>query len=357
MRCKLRESVRQNDKSVLWVGLVLLSFACRLQSQGVPSLPDVELLNERGEKVRFVTDVVQDRLVAVNTIFTTCTTICLPIGANSAKLSRLLQQSETTRYVRLISISVDPFVDTPSRLRQWADAFGPRGNWTLLTGSEANVTKVLKALGMNSSVKNAHLSRMLAGSLVTGEWTRPDSLETPAALATLLNSDAIALRRTLAAQKYFGDNPLLDQDGKPHNFYTDLLMGKVVVIDTFFASCMGSCPKMAGTFSELQRRLGDRLGKDVNLISISVDPANDTVPRLKEYADRFGAMPGWYFLTGRKDVIDAVLSRLGEYVQQRDDHSTLFLIGNERTGLWKKAMGLDSASQIMVSLESVIADK
>lgn len=347
--------VRCNKRFGSWIGLLLLGMASRLPAQVPTSLPDVELFNERGEKVRFVTDVVQDKVVAINTIFTSCTTICLPIGANMAKLSKLLQANESARDVRLISITVDPEGDTPARLKEWADGFGSRGNWTLLTGKEANVTKVLKALGINPPSKAAHVSRMVAGS-AGGEWTRPDSLEAPATLAALLSAKAKNLHRTQAARKYFGDTALVDQNGKSHPFYTDLLMGKVVVINTFFASCGDSCPKMSGTFTELQRRLGDRLGTDVNLISISVDPENDTVPRLKEYANRFNAQPGRYFLTGRKQDVDAVLSRLGQYVQQRDNHSTLFLIGNERTGLWTKAMGLDSASRIMASLESVIAD-
>ncbi len=347
--------VRCNSRSGVWIGLMLLSMVSRLPAQIPTALPDVELYNERGEKVRFATDVVQDKIVAINTIFTTCTTICLPIGANFAKLSKLLQQNEATRDVRLISITVDPEYDTPARLKEWADGFGSRGNWTLLTGKEANVTKVLKALGINPPSKTAHVSRMVAGS-VGGEWTRPDSLESPSTLATLLSAKAQTLHRTQAARKYFGDTTLLDQNGKSHRFYTDLLMGKVVVINAFFASCVDSCPKMSGTFTELQRRLGDRLGTEVNLISISVDPENDTVPRLKEYASRFDAQPGRYFLTGRKQDVNAILTKLGQYVQQRDDHSTLFLIGNERTGLWAKAMGLDSASKIMTSLESVIAD-
>ena len=78
-------------------------------------MPDVTLLNERGEKVRFFTDLVKGRVVAINTIFTTCTTICPGLGANFARLSRLLAGSEA-RDALLISISVDPLNDTPERL-------------------------------------------------------------------------------------------------------------------------------------------------------------------------------------------------------------------------------------------------
>ena len=102
--------------------LLALAVAGRAQSAHAPpdawsftSLPDVTLLNERGEKVRFFTDLVKGRVVAINTIFTTCTTICPGLGANFARLSRLLAGSEA-RDALLISISVDPLNDTPERL-------------------------------------------------------------------------------------------------------------------------------------------------------------------------------------------------------------------------------------------------
>src|SRR5665213_1268842 len=79
-----------------------------------------------------------------------------------------------------------------------------------------------------------------------------------------------------AAQQYFTDVRLVTQDGHSVRLYSDLLKDKVVVINTFFGTCTGSCPRMASTLSALQERLGDRLGKDVFLLSISVDPENDT---------------------------------------------------------------------------------
>lgn len=160
-----------------------------------------------------------------------------------------------------------------------------------------------------------------------------------------------------AAHKYFGDIPLVNQDGKEMFLYSDLIKDKIVVIDVMFTACTGACPIMSTTFAKIQDRLGDRLGKDVHLISISVDPVNDTPAKLKEYAARFNAKPGWYFVTGPKENVDAVLKRLGQYVENRDAHQNLFLIGNDKTGLWKKAFGLAKPEEIFPVVDSVVNDK
>ena len=159
------------------------------------------------------------------------------------------------------------------------------------------------------------------------------------------------------AQKYFGDVPLVNQDGKEMRLYSDLIKDKVVVIDVMFTSCTGVCPVMSSTFAKIQNRLGDRLGKDVHLISISVDPVNDTPAKLKEYAARFKARPGWYFLTGSKENVDAALRKLGNYVETPEAHQNLFIIGNERSGLWKKAFGLAQPEALIPIVQSVVEDK
>jgi protein SCO1/2 len=159
------------------------------------------------------------------------------------------------------------------------------------------------------------------------------------------------------AQKYFGDVKLMNQDGKEMSLYTDLMQGKTVVINAMFATCTGACPAMSGTMGKIQDHLGDRLGKDVRLISITVDPVHDTPAKMKEYAARFHARPGWYFLTGSKENVQAALKKLGQWVEDPSDHQTLFLIGNDRTGLWKKAFALAPAAEVLPVVDSVADDK
>src|SRR6188768_2560955 len=88
------------------------------------------------------------------------------------------------------------------------------------------------------------------------------------------------------AQKYFTDTVLINQDGEKMRFYSDLIKGKTVIIDSFFATCQGSCLPMNRNLEKVQEALGDRLGKDAFLVSISVDPETDTPARLKEYSQR-----------------------------------------------------------------------
>ena len=158
------------------------------------------------------------------------------------------------------------------------------------------------------------------------------------------------------AQKYFTDVVLLNQNGERMRLYTDLLRGKVVVINSFFATCQGSCLPMNRNLEKVQQALGDHMGKDVRIISISVDPAVDTPAALKEYAKKLGAGKGWYFLTGDKQSVDFALTKLGQFVSDKQDHLNIFIIGNERTGLWKKAFGLAPSDQLVKVVESVLND-
>lgn len=165
------------------------------------------------------------------------------------------------------------------------------------------------------------------------------------------------LQQQNAAQAYFGETELVNQNGEKMRLYSDLLKGKVVVINSFFATCQATCLPMSRNLEKVQEALGDRFGKDVYIISISVDPTVDTPPRLKQYATKLNAKPGWYFLSGEKEKIDFALYKLGQYVDNKENHLNIFIIGNERTGLWKKAFGLAPSAELVKVVESVLNDK
>lgn len=158
------------------------------------------------------------------------------------------------------------------------------------------------------------------------------------------------------AKRYFTDVVLINQYGQRMRFYSDLIRGKVVIINVFFTSCTGVCPPMARTLAIIGERLADKLGKQVHIISISVDPVTDTPERLREFARRFNARPGWFFLTGERENVELALRKLGQYVDVRENHSNIIIIGNEPTGLWKKAFGLAPPEELMRVVESVLND-
>jgi protein SCO1/2 len=159
------------------------------------------------------------------------------------------------------------------------------------------------------------------------------------------------------SKKYFTDVMLVNQNGQKMRFYSDLLQGKVVIINSFFATCAGSCLPLTRNLEKLQQGLGERLGKDVFILSISVDPQVDTPANLKAYAKKLNAKPGWYFLTGDKESVDFALKKIGHFVDNRENHLNIFIIGNERTGLWKKAFGLAKSDELMKVVDSVLNDQ
>ncbi|MCB1035942.1 MAG: SCO family protein [Acidobacteria bacterium] len=176
-------------------------------------------------------------------------------------------------------------------------------------------------------------------------------------LAGLWLAPAARAEKPRGSEVYFGEIELVDQFGKPHHLYTDLLKDKVVVINAMFTSCTSACPAMAARLAEVQNWLGDRLGKEVYILSISVDPKNDTPAKLLAFAESFRARPGWYFLTGEPENVSQALKKLGQYVDDPEAHQSIMLMGNEPTGLWKKAMGLADAQQLIQILDTVIKDQ
>lgn len=182
--------------------------------------------------------------------------------------------------------------------------------------------------------------------------------QVPSSLQTTSQVEPAPVVQTASpAEKYFSDVELLNQDGQKMRFYSDVLKDKVLIINTFFTTCTGVCPPMNRNMENLQDALGERLGKEAFLVSITVDPETDTPLKLKEYGRRFHARPGWLFLTGKKENVDWALYKLGQYVETRDNHMTIIIIGNEPKGLWKKAFGMAKADELMKIVDDVLNDR
>ncbi len=145
---------------------------------------------------------------------------------------------------------------------------------------------------------------------------------------------------------YFPNVPLITQDGKTVHFYDDLLKGKIVAIDLIYTHCQDSCPLETARLAQVQRMLGDRVGKDIFFYSISIDPKRDTPAELKAYAEKFHAGPGWLFLQGKQEDVELISKKLGLFSDpdpsNRDGHTPNLLIGNEATGQWMRNSALDN---------------
>jgi len=216
-----------------------------------------------------------------------------------------------------------------------------------------------RSRGWISALNVASMVLFLLGSLALGqvsEFGQTRDLNLAQQGSGTKQSDAAASEPS-PAHKYFTDVELINQNGDKMRLYSDLLQGKVVIINSFFATCQGSCLPMNRNLEKVQQALGDRIGKDVYIVSISVDPTVDTPASLKEYAKKLHARPGWYFLTGDKQNVDFALNKLGQFVSDKQDHLNIFIIGNERTGLWKKAFGLAQSDELVKVVQSVLSDQ
>jgi protein SCO1/2 len=163
-------------------------------------------------------------------------------------------------------------------------------------------------------------------------------------------------------EDYFPNIELVNQDGKTVHFYDDLIKGKIVAINFIFTHCGDSCPAETASLRQVQKLLGDRMGKDIFFYSISIDPEHDTPTVLKEYAERFkiGSDSGWSFLTGSKKDVTLLRKMLGLYREEvasakLAEHTTSFMIGNEATGQWVKRSPFDEPKVLARQLGRVLS--
>ena len=129
------------------------------------------------------------------------------------------------------------------------------------------------------------------------------------------------------------------------------------MINFAFTTCAGVCSPMTANLSKVQEFLGDRVGRDINMITISVDPIIDTPEELRKYADKFKVKPGWYFLTGKKENVDWVLYKVGGYVEDKLQHSSVLIIGNVETGEWTKMVAMAKPSDIADAVLKIAGPK
>ncbi|KFA91353.1 SCO family protein [Archangium violaceum] len=322
-------------------------------------VPDVTLVDQHGRQVRLWSDLVRGQVVAINFIFTRCKTICSPM---TATLARVRKELGPKAPVRFISITLDVAHDTPGKLARFAEPFSPGPRWSFLTGEPEQVKQALVALGGYTPDKEAHRPLVLVGNATAGKWVRVDGLgsassildairEVRAASAPPPELEDVTSARDASAARYFTNTELIDQHGKPHRFYEDLIRGRKVLINFAFTSCKGVCSPMTKHLAEVQRKLGARVGQDITMITLSVDPANDTPESLARFARKFSTGPGWYFLTGARENVSLVLKKLGGYTEDPAAHSSVLLIGDAATGTWVKAPAMSAVDNIVYAVE------
>lgn len=154
-------------------------------SQKIPNSP---VYDQNGKQLNFYTDLIKGKNVAINFIFTTCTASCPPLTATFRKVQEDAAQRGLD--VKLISISVDPTVDTPERLLAFAQKYNAAPGWTFVTGDKGEIDSLLKGLGVAITSKNDHTPMIMIGNDVADYWTRAYGLSSPTKLVELISDAA-----------------------------------------------------------------------------------------------------------------------------------------------------------------------
>ncbi|MCU0305039.1 MAG: SCO family protein [Thermoanaerobaculales bacterium] len=126
--------------------------------------------------------------------------------------------------------------------------------------------------------------------------------------------------------------------------------GEVVMLDFIFGTCTTICPILSAGFSSLQRRMGSGPGGPV-LISVSIDPEHDTPEVMSAYLKRYRSQPGWSFVTGERNDINAIMRAFDAYVPDKMSHQPVTFIRIGDTDRWLKIDGLVSTKDLLAELE------
>lgn len=151
------------------------------------------------------------------------------------------------------------------------------------------------------------------------------------------------------------DLELTNQDGVSGRLVSDIIGDKLSAITFTYTTCTTICPVLDGIFKNIQGKIGDDLGDNIQLITISIDPTTDIPQRLKEHAEKLGAKPGWIFLTGEKSMVNRVLKGLEMYSPDIFNHPPAVFIVDGRRGVWSRMSGFPSSKIILRTLDEYLS--
>ncbi|MDD2582422.1 MAG: SCO family protein [Desulfuromonadaceae bacterium] len=169
--------------------------------------------------------------------------------------------------------------------------------------------------------------------------------------ATPVKAETVKYKRTL--ERYIiPDLALINQDGKRVRLRSILKSDTPVIVDFIYGTCTTICPVLSAGFTNLQSKLG-ATGQNVRLVSITIDPENDSPKVMKDYLKRFRARPGWDFLTGSRADIDVVMKAFNAYIPDKMSHYPLNMILVPRDGSWVRLLGIMSSREFLEEYQRV----
>jgi copper(I)-binding protein/cytochrome oxidase Cu insertion factor (SCO1/SenC/PrrC family) len=188
---KIRASLLSKSLAACGIvlSLILGAFSTEASNWGGEYFPNIPLVTEEGEEVRFFDDLIEGKVVAINFIYTTCPDTCPLETAQLLKVEEILGD-RMGQDVFFYSITIDPETDTPAVMKEYKERFG--ASWTFLSGDKEDIVLLRRKLGLyideiQDGSKNHNVS-MIIGNQETGRWMRRSPMENPYVLADQLGN-------------------------------------------------------------------------------------------------------------------------------------------------------------------------
>jgi protein SCO1 len=160
----------------------------------------------------------------------------------------------------------------------------------------------------------------------------------------------------VAAQVSVPDLQVVTQTGDRLRFNSEVIKGRIAIVTGFFTTCTSMCPITQENLSHVAKQLGPRLGKDVVIVSLSVDAGNDTPQRMKAWGEKFHIGPGWVLASGNKADVDTLLKSLGLFVEIPQRHQSALMVGGETSG-WVRVSSWTSPEKLVKLVDSIAASR
>ena len=159
------------------------------------------------------------------------------------------------------------------------------------------------------------------------------------------------------ARRFFTDLEVIDQNGNKQRFYSDVLKGRVVLINFIFTNCEFACPMLAQRLKQTRSLMVPSIKDEVWYVSISVDPERDTPEAMKQFAERQGVDESrWIFLTGDSQNINTIIQKLGQWTPDIESHTTLMLAGNTITRHWTRVLPMVPPEGIAQQMRALVEE-
>jgi protein SCO1/2 len=166
------------------------------------------------------------------------------------------------------------------------------------------------------------------------------------ALSSVLVAQAPAPIKRSVESYTVPDVTLVNQDGAKVRLKSLLESGEPVIVDFIFGTCTTICPVLSAGYANLQLKMPVEIAK-VHLVSISIDPENDSPKVMRDYLKRYRAKPGWDFLTGKREDIDKTMRAFNAYIPNKMSHYPLTFIRERSSGKWIRILGLMSSTEFV----------